>query len=321
MQFLPPLRIRDICSSGDIDDDFSSLAIPFMHGTQTTGPFGSIVSQDFKGQDYAIYQHHFFIKQPTFLYALPHKPILSINYMLRGTPVAKIPGIGDIPLLENTYTLFYVPPVPQQVWFEPGDYHCLHIVFDPQFLRKLAYRHEGLQRLLDYALKSSDMLLAHESGPIDGRVKLLLKEAMVIREDAAETDIYFRSNVMQLFLQYIKRHHAINTGDALPLTDLQRLEAIREYIDSNLSEDLCINKLSKRFAVSASTLQRQFTRKYGISISRFIHQRRMKKAMELIEKGSMSVAEVSMQVGYNDPSNFSSTFNKYFGFSPSKLQR
>lgn len=321
MQFLPPARIGDRCTRGDIGDDFADVAVPFMHGVQTAGPFGTVISQDFKGIDYAVYQHHFFIEQGTFLYALADKPILSINYMLRGTPVARIPGIGDIPLAENSYMLFYVPPVRQEVWFEPGDYHCLHIVFDPQYLRKLAYRHEALQRLLDYALKCSDKLLPHESGPIDGMVRNLLDEVMVVREDEAETDIHFRSNVMQLFLQYIKRHHAINTGDALPLADRDRLEAIREYIEGNLADDLCISRLSKRFAVSASTLQRQFSRWYGIPIYRFIYQHRMEKAMALIQTGNMTVAEVSMEVGYNDPSNFSNAFNKYFGFSPSKRHR
>jgi AraC-like DNA-binding protein len=48
----------------------------------------------------------------------------------------------------------------------------------------------------------------------------------------------------------------------------------------------------------------------------FIKMIRMKQAAYLLTTGKLSVSEVGYKVGYNAPSYFSSSFNAYFGMSP-----
>ena len=47
----------------------------------------------------------------------------------------------------------------------------------------------------------------------------------------------------------------------------------------------------------------------------------MKKAAELLKEGKYTVAEVSYQVGINDPFYFSKCFKQQFGMSPSAFSK
>ena len=59
----------------------------------------------------------------------------------------------------------------------------------------------------------------------------------------------------------------------------------------------------------------------GYSPNEYIRIMRMKKAAELLKEGKYTVAEVSYQVGINDPFYFSKCFKQQFGVSPSAFTK
>ncbi len=59
----------------------------------------------------------------------------------------------------------------------------------------------------------------------------------------------------------------------------------------------------------------------GYSPNEYIRIMRMKKAAMLLRETNMTVAEVSYQVGLNDPFYFSKCFKSQFGITPSAYQR
>lgn len=315
MQFLPPSDITDKCTQSGIDPAFSEIACPFMVGVQTTGPFGTIISQHYSGSDYAIYQHHFIIEHPTNLYAFTEKPILSINYMLQGTPMAVVPGIGTIPLKENTYQLFYVPTVPQEVWFEKGTYHCMHIVFNPLLLHETIYLHPSLEELLDHALRNSEKLLPYELGTMDFITEKLLSEIKQNKKDSDLLSLRLRSKVLHLFIHYIQKHYQTQRNPY----DRTGIALIKDYIDANLDKKLTLPNISRMFGLSPSTLRRKFKSQYNTAIFSYIQLQRMEMAMELLNNRLSNIAEISYKTGYSDPSAFTHAFKNYFGYAPTKM--
>lgn len=312
MRFYPPEAMADTCVSGLPDKAYQPLLLPFFEHFMTEGPFGSVLTQAFEGNEFGVFQHHMFIKQPVFLYARTQKPMLSINYMLLGTPVGKIPGLGDIQLQENTYQLFYVPASPLQVWFEAGDYHCIHISFTPDYLEKMVDRHVNLQQLLHYATYNSELLLPHEVGQIKLELQHLIDQLTQTKADKGETELHFKSVVLRLFLHYIRRHHGLNEAGE------STVEQVKSYILSNLAENITLEQLSIDFGISISSLRRNFERKTGRSVARYLTECRMEKALELLNNTEHTVAEVSLLVGYTNSSGFSHAFTKFFGAPPKR---
>ena len=48
---------------------------------------------------------------------------------------------------------------------------------------------------------------------------------------------------------------------------------------------------------------------------------RMRRAVQLLEKGKMIISEVSYHVGFKNPKYFSMCFSKKFGLTPSQFQK
>ena len=65
---------------------------------------------------------------------------------------------------------------------------------------------------------------------------------------------------------------------------------------------------------------RVFKKELGLTPHSFIINERLNRANNLIQKG-LTISEASIQVGFNDQSHFTRNFKKYFGYTPTLLQK
>lgn len=89
------------------------------------------------------------------------------------------------------------------------------------------------------------------------------------------------------------------------------------YSDYNIS----VYNIASMLCVNSDYLSRIFKKKTGQGLATFLLKTRMKKAAELLEGTSMSVAEIAAAVGYNDISYFKRTFKSYNGVSPTDYRK
>ena len=87
------------------------------------------------------------------------------------------------------------------------------------------------------------------------------------------------------------------------------------YIEANLSDKLSVAQIAARLYVSHSTLSHCFQREMGISLYRYVTQKRLLLACEQIERGMAPTAACSA-CGWADYSSFYRAYVKAFGRSP-----
>ncbi len=98
----------------------------------------------------------------------------------------------------------------------------------------------------------------------------------------------------------------------------QKMEA---YIADNLdNEQFGVKQLAQLMGVSRSQLHRKLKKIDGKSISRFIREYRLKRALERLEKDDFNTSEVADKIGFGSSSYFSKCFNDYFGYPPSQTK-
>ena len=68
--------------------------------------------------------------------------------------------------------------------------------------------------------------------------------------------------------------------------------------------------------MSQSTLYRKLKATTGQSTNEFIQNLRLKYAARLLHETSLTVSEISFEIGFSDSSYFSRAFRKCFGESP-----
>lgn len=94
------------------------------------------------------------------------------------------------------------------------------------------------------------------------------------------------------------------------------LDKVFQFLDQNLADPgLNLEKLADALAMSKSTLNRKFRIVVDKTPNDFVRQYRLNQAIRLLG-GSMTVAEVSMAVGFESPSYFTQCFREQYGMTP-----
>ncbi len=92
---------------------------------------------------------------------------------------------------------------------------------------------------------------------------------------------------------------------------------ILSYISEHYSEDLSLDFLANAFFLSKYHLSREFSRVVGTSVHRYIVQKRLIMARQMMAAGT-STSEVSQLCGFGDYSNFYRAFTNEYQISPRK---
>jgi len=106
---------------------------------------------------------------------------------------------------------------------------------------------------------------------------------------------------------------------AINVTDEAFLNKVVQHILENLEdEEFNINCLAKLLNMSRSQFYRKIKALTNQSLLDFVTTIRMNKALEYLLSGEYNISETAYKVGYTLPTNFTRTFTKQFGVSPSK---
>jgi TolB-like protein/AraC-like DNA-binding protein/Tfp pilus assembly protein PilF len=88
----------------------------------------------------------------------------------------------------------------------------------------------------------------------------------------------------------------------------------------NISNDqFGVSQLAEMMNMSRSSLLRKIKKDTQLSASQFIRQVRLTKGMEMLKLKTLTVSEVSYQVGFGSTSYFIKCFREYYGHSPGEV--
>ena len=156
----------------------------------------------------------------------------------------------------------------------------------------------------------------------DGASRELIHYLMqqLVREQDSEdfaTEINRLSLLTQLLV--LVNRTAIRAGRAPEPRDNadSAVYRILGYINDHYSEDLSLDRLANVFFISKYHLSREFSRVVGTSVHRYIVQKRLIMARQLMAGGA-STSEVSQLCGFGDYSNFYRAFTNEYQISPRK---
>lgn len=92
-----------------------------------------------------------------------------------------------------------------------------------------------------------------------------------------------------------------------------------EYIENNFTDNITLEEMSKRSAMSKANFCSLFYELTGYSFNRYLNLCRIKKATEYINQGYKITAVYGL-CGYNDFSTFYRNFKKIMGISPNEYK-
>lgn len=125
-------------------------------------------------------------------------------------------------------------------------------------------------------------------------------------------------NTMTILSQLFRAYSDNSMGE-LKREKRELLDEITAYIEEHYADRLTLGDVAKQFFVSDSTVSHMFKKKMGVSLYRYVTQRRLIAAKNHILKG-LPLEIVAEQVGFADYSSFYRAFKGEFGISPRQFR-
>jgi AraC-like DNA-binding protein len=158
-------------------------------------------------------------------------------------------------------------------------------------------------------------------GWFETTLNFIISEA-ASRKPGTETILTRLSDI--LFIQAV-RAYAGSVSDGQPnwftaATDAQIGEALAQ-IHRTPQSPWTVEQLATLAGMSRSAFANRFSNLVGEPPLRYLSRWRMHKAIEMLEEGRMTTAEIASQVGYESEAAFSKAFKKWNGQGPGGFRR
>lgn len=127
---------------------------------------------------------------------------------------------------------------------------------------------------------------------------------------------YGAKDILLKPIEYSQLIQSISRVIGWKFTCNDTLNGILEYINKNYQEKIDLTMLSKMFYITPSHISRLFKQYLGTNTISYIHEVRIKKAMDLINEGKHSIKEISELTGYENLNNFYKYFKIFKGDTP-----
>lgn len=160
--------------------------------------------------------------------------------------------------------------------------------------------------------------LVRADSALQERLKDLLPEIEQTLQNKHFGDTVLRNALFTQFMIYINRIflRTSSSPDKKAYSSDTQVEQLLKYINRNLSENLSIDQLAKRFFLSKYHMMRKFKNETGYTIHNYITSKRLLMARSLISQG-IPVMKAALASGFRDYTTFVRAYKKQFGKAPS----
>jgi len=102
---------------------------------------------------------------------------------------------------------------------------------------------------------------------------------------------------------------------------LEKFNAVIDYVEDHLLEELDINHLAGISCCSIYDFQRTFSFAAEMSIAEYIRKRRLALAARELRQDGIRVIDAALKYGYDSPVSFARTFQAFHGIKPSEAKK
>lgn len=244
----------------------------------------------------------------------------QIAYAHKGIYESRIDGYrflrlaeGELSIITNIYRGF-------DFHMPMGYYQGVNIIIDPDRMNADTVRFFSF-----FGVAIDSLFQKHLQGK---RFERLVVDAHIIKvleslyEFTRDGDQIHMKIYLLYFLTEFVHYGGAKKGKYSVVTDkrMETISEIKAYIEKNSDKHFTIKELTVLFHISETSLKNNFKLLYGCNPYEFLRRIRMRMAAELLLETNDAIAEIGSEVGYENPSKFSSAFSSEYGISPIKYR-
>jgi AraC family transcriptional regulator len=187
-------------------------------------------------------------------------------------------------------------------------------IFSPNFFSRLSETESG------FRIEGIDFLTDIQSERLTYLGGVMFREAV---EPGFASALFAEAIGMEIALEIVRYDNARRADDgsrhgAPAPWQMRRLES---YVRDNLSDDLTLSELAALLGVSVRHLSRAVRQAKGVSVHRWIADRRLGEARRLLGETDLPIHEVARRCAFHSASAFIAAFRSAAGAAPGEFRR
>ncbi|BAX81843.1 helix-turn-helix domain-containing protein [Labilibaculum antarcticum] len=188
-------------------------------------------------------------------------------------------------------------------------YYCKLLFFSEnrlkEFLKKYTPKQESLKDEIPFFVIENDDYIASYLDSLS-RMSAMSSSFNVnlLSVKFEEIMLYLTAKYGQKFELYL---HSLISKETSPF---------KKTIESHVYSNLKLEEIAFLCNMSLSTFKRYFITEYNESPGKWLQDKRLLRAKELLENGELKASDIYLDFGYSNLSNFSIAFKNKFGISP-----
>jgi len=126
-------------------------------------------------------------------------------------------------------------------------------------------------------------------------------------------------NVARRLVMFLKRpggQSQFSTALLAQTASSDALADLPEWIADNLAEDLSVEALAKKAAMSPRNFARVFSAETGLTPAKYVERARLERARQLIEDTALPLLSVASRAGFESDQQLRRTFVRWLGVTP-----
>lgn len=149
----------------------------------------------------------------------------------------------------------------------------------------------------------------------------IFSELYTVRQNHRSGYLKLKILELLLFLTDIDIQKEESAGDFLDRESVFTVKSVHDLIVSDIKKHYTIDELSERFGISSTALKKKFAAVYGTSIYAYLKAYRLQEAQKKLIRSDLSVADIALEVGYENPAKFSSAFKDEYQMTPAQFRK
>ncbi len=249
-------------------------------------------------------------------------PFLKVQFEMEGYSSYIPKDKGSIPVLieEGQYNFFYLPKVDGTLHYKKSR-RVFEIIFLEEYVKNVFNDFYKIGANFAKSIKDkTPFVLFSKSKPISYKLQLILNDIINCSFDKEIKEVYLSSKIKELLSILVADLNQTSKTKIDPI-DQQKIENAEQIIMENLQDSPTIFELSKMIGVNQQKLKVLFKKIYKTSIFKYITDQRMILAKKLLTNSSLTISDISSEVGYKNPQHFTVAFKRKYNILPRDFRK
>jgi AraC-like DNA-binding protein len=255
----------------------------------------------------------------------------QVCYVRKGTCKNRV-GDNEAVLVKGD--LFSIPPFLEHslTLLPNNDIELVQIDFSPAFINESMQDLSTMNSFVDFTylqpiMASGDKLLPKLNMSSANQIKV---EQLIagMQEELREKDegytLAIRADLLRLliiagreFRNFVENR---KEGNSIHIHRRAFFDTV-EYIKMNFHEEIKLDAVAEMATMAPSYFSHMFKFMMGVTLTEYLNNLRIHKAMELLRLTDISVLEIQLHVGFNHSGHFTRMFKKIAGMTPMQYRK